>query len=220
MARSIGLRFINQADAKTLLLATAGHRLEALFSVALSLGLRRGEAIGLRWRDVDFGVGNLRVTNSLERIKGKGVRLSELKTERAQRTLRIPQVCAAALKRQRARQDVDRQWAGNRWIEGDFVFATRIGTPLQPEMVTREFKAALRAARLPEVRFHSLRHSCASLLLALGVHPKLVQETLGHSTYQLTMDTYSHMIPELRTEVADRMGRNTFNSHQISHQNG
>jgi integrase len=76
---------------------------------------------------------------------------------------------------------------------------------MQPEMVTREFKAIIAASGLPDMRLHDLRHSCATLLLAQGVHPKLVQETLGHSIYQLTMDTYSHMIPQLRNEVADRM---------------
>jgi integrase len=85
------------------------------------------------------------------------------------------------------------------------VFTTGVGTPVIPDEISREFPSVLKEANLPKIRFNDLRHSCATLLLSLGVSAKLVQETLGHSTYQLTMDTYSHMIPALRNEVADRM---------------
>jgi integrase len=197
--------FLSPDQAKAFLLFTADHRQEALFSVALSLGLRRGEIVGLRWQDIDLAAGMLRVTHSLERIKGSGLQLGDLKSENAQRALRLPQVCVLALARQKENQRKAREWCGARWKETDFVFTTSVGTPMQPEMVTREFKRAIAASGLPDMRLHDLRHSCATLLLAQGVHPKLVQETLGHSTYQLTMDTYSHMIPQLRNEVADRM---------------
>ena len=105
----------------------------------------------------------------------------------------------------RASQQVQRQWAGKKWKDLDFVFTLRHGTPVSPDDISSSFPAVLAAAKLPRVRFHDLRHSCASLLLSLGVSAKLVQETLGHSTYQLTMDTYSHVIPALRNEVADKM---------------
>jgi integrase len=196
---------LSPEQAKAFLLFSANHPQEALFSVALSLGLRRGEIIGLRWQDVDFTVGSLRVTHSLERVKGKGLQLGDPKSAKAQRVLRLPLVCVQALTRQKEKQRVAREWCGAGWKEAGFVFTTSVGTPMQPEMLTREFKAAIAAAGLPDMRLHDLRHSCATLLLAQGVHPKLVQETLGHSTYQLTMDTYSHMIPQLRNEVADRM---------------
>ena len=196
---------LSPEQAKAFLLFSDGHPQEALFSVALSLGLRRSEIVGLRWQDIDFVAGTLRVTHSIERIKGKGLQLGELKSTKAQRVLRLPLVCVQALTRQKEKQRVAREWCGASWKEADFVFTTGIGTPMQPEMLTHEFKAAIAAAGLPNMRLHDLRHSCATLLLAQGVHPKLVQETLGHSTYQLTMDTYSHMIPQLRNEVADRM---------------
>jgi integrase len=102
-------------------------------------------------------------------------------------------------------QDKERKWAGSKWRDGDFVFTTSLGRPMHPDDISRLLPAVLKAAKLPIVRFHDLRHSCATFLLSLGVHAKLVQETLGHSSYQLTMDTYSHMIPALRNEVADRM---------------
>jgi integrase len=147
----------------------------------------------------------LNVRYSLERVKCEGLRLSEPKSERAKRELRIPQLCLMALLSHRETQNKERQWAGSKWQDGDFVFTTGLGTPMHPDDISRLFPTVLKAAKLPKVRFHDLRHSCATLLLSLGVHAKLVQETLGHSSYQLTMDTYSHMIPALRNEVANRM---------------
>lgn len=176
-----------------------------LLATAISLGLRRGELLGLRWCDVDLDECSVRVNHSLERSKGAGLILCQPKSEKAKRQLRLPAITVQALREQRERQSMARQWAGTRWREGDYVFTTGIGTPLPPEKVNGELTAVLTAAKLPRIRFHDLRHSCASLLLSLGVHPKLVQETLGHSTFQLTMDTYSHVIPALRNEVADRM---------------
>jgi integrase len=192
-------------QAKDLLRFLRGHRYEALFTVALTMGTRRGETLGLRWRDVDLENGRLEVRHSLESVKGLGLRLSQPKTERAKRTLRIPQVCVAALVKQKLAQLSQKQWAGSKWGDGDFVFTSSLGGPVQPDEVSHVFPEILEEAKLPRVRFHDLRHTCASLLLSLGVPAKLVQETLGHSTYQLTMDTYSHMIPALRDEVANRM---------------
>ena len=147
----------------------------------------------------------LRVCHSLERVKGEGLRLSEPKSTKARRELRIPQICLTSLIAHKSAQAKQRQWAGNKWREGEFAFTTSVRTPVHPDDLSRELPRTLAAAKLPKVRFHDLRHSCASLLFSLGVHPNLVQETLGHSSYQLTMDTYSHMIQALRNEVADRM---------------
>jgi integrase len=207
LPRSVKYRptILTPEQANTLLTSLACSRYEALFTAALTLGLRRGETLGLRWRDVDLEHGFVEVRHSLERVKGNGVRLGEPKSARAVRTLRLPQICLSALIRHREQQEKQKQWAGSRWHDDDFVFTTSIGTPMQPDTVTREFAKTLTEVKLPKVRFHDLRHSCATLLFSLGVHPKLVQERLGHSTFQLTMDTYSHMIPALRNEVADRM---------------
>lgn len=192
-------------QARVFLAAAKSHRNGSLLTTAITLGLRRGEILGLRWTDVDLQEGMLHVRHSLEREKGAGLRLSPPKSERAKRSLRLPAITLQALVEQRDRQEVDRQWAGSRWKDLDFIFTTSIGSPLPPEKVNGELSAVLTAAKLPKIRFHDLRHTSATLLLSLGVHPKLVQETLGHSTFQLTMDTYSHMMPTLRNEVADRM---------------
>jgi integrase len=196
---------LTPAQAKQFLVSLAGHRNEALFTVALTMGLRRGELLALRWSDIDLKNAKLEVRHSLERVKGEGLRLSEPKSNKAKRELRIPQICLSSLASHKMAQAKQREWAGSNWQDNDFVFTTNIGTPIHPDDLSRELPAALAAAKLPRVRLHDLRHSCATLLLSLGVHRKLVQETLGHSTFQLTMDTYSHMIPALRNEVADRM---------------
>jgi integrase len=131
--------------------------------------------------------------------------LDEPKSRSAKRLLRLPKVCAAALLKQRKAQVEQRRWAGAAWRESDYVSTNGNGGPIAPEVVTREFAAALKDAGLRSIRFHDLRHSCATLLLVQGVHPKLVQDTLGHSSFQLTMDTYSHSLPSLKTEVASKM---------------
>ena len=105
-----------------------------------------------------------------------------------------------AFQRHRAQQEIRRTWAGATWSEAGFVFISSVGTPLQPDDISRMLGPLLKAAGLPKVRFHDLRHSCACLLLSLGVHAKLVQGTLGHSSYQLTTDIYSHVTPALRTK--------------------
>ena len=181
------------------------ERLEALFSVLIMLGLRRGEALGLRWCDLDLETGMLFVRHSLERIKGKGLMLAEVKSEKSRRDLRIPRLVLIALLRHQERQQKEREWCGSKWKKSGHVFTTTIGTPLVPEEANQTLDRVLLVAKLPKIRIHDLRHSAATILLALGTHPKLVQEMLGHSTFTLTMNTYSHVLPSLRNEVADRM---------------
>lgn len=192
-------------EARRLLEVVAPHRLGALFSVALAVGLRQGEALGLRWEDVDLEEGTLAVRKTLQRIDGKFV-LVEPKTVRSRRTIALPSAAVDALRRHRARQMEDRLMAGSMWKDDwGLVFTTATGRPLQGTNVTRTFQQLLAKAALRRQRFHDLRHSCASLLLAQGVHPRVVMETLGHSQIGLTMNTYSHVLPPLQREAAVRM---------------
>ena len=147
----------------------------------------------------------MRVRYSLQRMPGRGLELVEPKTTRSRRTLALPTSTAAALQEHRKRQLAERLWAGSRWQEGDYLFTTSVGTPMIGSDVTRRFQALLRGAGLPAMRFHDLRHGAASLLLAQGVHPRVVMEMLGHSTITLTMNVYSHVIPDLQREAAERM---------------
>lgn len=173
--------------------------------MALSTGLRKGEVLGLRWVDIEFDENTLRVNNALERRKGVGLVLSPPKSARSQRALHMPAITVSALREQQERQALARTWAGSSWKEQGFVFTTSKGTPLPPEDVNPELKMLLRAAKLPNIRTHDLRHSAAVLLLSQGVHIKLISELLGHSTITLTGNTYLQSLPAMRNEVAARM---------------
>jgi integrase len=181
-----------------------GHRLEALFSVALSLGLRQGEVLGLRWQDVDLEKRTLAVRFQLQRIESK-LQLVEPKTARSARTLMLPAVAVSALAAHKSRQDTERLVAGTRWIETGMVFTTSIGTMLDARSLLKAFYKIMTTSDLPRVRFHDLRHSAATLLLAQGVHPRVVMDLLGHSSIAVTLDTYSHVIPDMQRESASQM---------------
>jgi integrase len=198
------MRPLDPSEARRLLDAVRGDRLEALYAVALALGLCQGEALGLRWQDVDLDAGILQVRVALQRIRGGEPRLVEPKTRQSRRVLPLPSSIAAHLRAHRTRQGEDRRaagdaWQGERW---DLVFCTGDGRPLDARHVVRYFKAHLKKAGLPDIRFHDLRHSCASLLIAQGVHPRVVMELLGHSTIALTMNTYAHVLPEAQRQAA------------------
>lgn len=191
-------------QARQLLAAARGDRLEALYVVALGLGLRQGEVLGLRWEDVDLERGTLSVRRQLQRTGGT-LQLVPLKTERSRRTLPLPAFVLEALRRHRARQLEERLALGAAWQEHGLVFATERGTPLEPRNVLRRYHTLLARAGLPRKRFHDLRHSAASLLLLQGVDLRVVMETLGHSQISLTANTYAHVAQALKREAAERM---------------
>lgn len=191
-------------EARTFLRAIRGHRLEALFTVALALGLRQGEALGLRWEDINFNAGTLRVNNQLQRID-KRLILVPPKTAKSRRSLVMPPLIVDALLEHQKRQVAERLWAGSSWHETGLVFANRTGGPIQAKRVIEQFHDALQRAGMRRIRFHDLRHSCATLLLVQGVSPRVVMEVLGHSEIALTMNAYSHVVPELQHDAARRM---------------
>src|SRR5713226_6368859 len=192
------------AEARVFLDSIAGERLEALYSVALTMGLRQGEALGLRWQDVDLELGYLRISKQLQRVHG-APQLVEPKTAMSRRTLAMPPMITKSLEQHRVRQRQERSNAGNRWAETDLVFASTEGKPLDGTAISKGFHRLLERAGLQQRRFHDLRHSCATLLLVQGVSPRVVMDLLGHSQIGLTMNTYSHVIPDLRRDAADRM---------------
>jgi integrase len=201
-ARRPEIRPLDPDQIRAFLTAAAGDRLEALYTVAVAVGLRQGEALGLRWEDVDLDGATLQVRHALQRIEGR-MQLVEPKTDKSKRTIALPAVAVTALRAHRTRQLEERLWAGSRWQEWGLVFTSTIGTPLDGTNVTKGFQRLLHKAGLPHQRFHDLRHACATLLLVQGTHPRVVMEVLGHSQIGLTMNTYSHVMPSLRREAAE-----------------
>jgi len=187
-------------DQVTALLAAAkGHRLEALLMVAVGTGMRLGEIFALQWRNVDLVRAAIHVRQTLTEIGGT-LTLNEPKTPKSRRRIDLPKSVVVALEahRQRMRE--------KGFGEASWVFTNTTGGPLRRgHFQTNVFKPLLKAARLPDIRFHDLRHTSASLLLAAGVHPKIVQERLGHSQIGITLDIYSHVLPTMGLEAAAKL---------------
>jgi integrase len=201
------MRPLSSKEARTLLetARAVGDRFEALYVLAITTGLRRGELLGLRWEDADLERGVLRVGRALVREGGRHLP-GETKTKRGRRQIRLTSRAVSALKTHRKKQLEERMKSDGAYEDHGLVFATYIGTPVNPEnLVKRSFKPLLERAGLPEIRFHDLRHTCATLLLGGGVHPKLVQELLGHATIAMTLDTYSHYLPSMGDQTARAM---------------
>ena len=196
-----------------LLAVTRDHRQEALFLLALATGMRRGELLGLKWQDINFQAEMLQIRRILTRVptkvkKPQGATYveAEPKTEKGRRSILLPQFVLEALKQHRARQSEARLKAGVEWQEHDYVFCTSVGTHLHPTRdVLNQLKVLLAKAGLPAIRFHDLRHSSATMLLSMGVHPKIVQEILGHSQISMTLDTYSHVLPTMQKEAMSKL---------------
>jgi len=191
-------------EAQKFLAAIRGDRHESLYLVALASGLRQGEILGLRWEDIDLDSGTLVVRFALQRVNKK-LRLVEPKTPKSRRVIKLPQVTITALQAHKINQEQERLAADKHWKETGLVFTTRVGTAVDARRLLTKFGKILSNAKLRHIRFHDLRHSCATLLLAQGVHPRIVMDLLGHSQISLTMNTYSHIIPAMQNEVAERM---------------
>jgi integrase len=188
-----------------LLSAARGDRLEALYVLAIHTGLRQGELLGLKWDDVDLEEGTLQVRRTLTTAKG-GLVLSTPKTKGSRRTVKLTQSAIEALRSHLQRQlgEIDR--AGSLWEENGLIFASEKGEPLDRRgTVKYQFKKLLKCAGLPDIRFHDLRHTCATLLLGRNVNPKIVSEMLGHASIAITLDTYSHVLPNMQNEAAKAM---------------
>ncbi len=155
---------------------------------------------------LDLERGTLRVGRSLVREGGRQT-VGETKTRRGRRQVNLTPRTVSALKAHRKRQLEERIRLAGLHEDYGLIFSTRVGTPVNPEnLVKRSFKPLLRRADLPEIRFHDLRHTCATLLLGRGVHPKLVQELLGHATIAMTLDNYSHYLPSMGDQASGAMG--------------
>lgn len=182
-----------------LLVTAAGDRLEALYVMAIGAGMRSGELLGLQWADIDLKAGSLSVRRTLIELGGKQS-YGEPKSASGKRAIRLPGVVVSALWAHKARMMAEGH-AGN-----PLVFVTTEGTPiLRSDLRRHSWLPLLKKADLPTIRFHDLRHTSATLLLGEGVHPKIVQERLGHSTVTLTLNTYSHVMPSMQEDAASKL---------------
>ncbi|HUY09181.1 MAG TPA: site-specific integrase [Candidatus Dormibacteraeota bacterium] len=193
-------------ECSRILRGASAFGLEAVVALALGLGLRQGEVLGVRWRDIDLDGSTVRVQMALQLVQGV-YSLVEPKTARSRRTLPMPDFVRDAVARRRSEQDADRIRAGELWhetIEG-LAFTTAVGSPRNGPALTHTFHRLLEAERVPQRTFHTLRHSAATLMLGAGVDLKTVSTVLGHSQIGLTADTYASTLPGLKLEAASRM---------------
>jgi len=199
---------LSTQQVRTLLSAARGDRYEALYEVAIATGMRQSELLGLRWEDVDLDAqptGLIRVRSQLSRRQGSWT-WKDPKTKRSRRQIAVPAPVVEALRRHRARQAEERLRLGSVWKDHNLVFCNLIGDPLHGTYVLRCLFKLLASAGLPRIRFHDLRHTAATLLLSARVNPKVVSEMLGHATIAITLDIYSHVLPDMQQDAALAMG--------------
>jgi integrase len=196
---------LNREQVRALFEAAREDRLEALYVGAVTAGLRRGELQGLKWEDLDLEAGTLQVRRTLSEPRG-GYIFEAPKSGKG-RNIRLTQRAKAALREHRKRQLEEQMRVSILWQENGLVFPSSVGTPLSGGNLNRAFKALLKRAELPEkTRFHDLRHTCATLLLKQGVNSKLVQDLLGHADASLTLNVYSHVLPDMGDIAAGARG--------------
>jgi integrase len=202
------MQVLSAEQARTLLSAIAGDPLEALYVLAITTGMRRGELLALHWADVDVEAGSLQVRYTVQHVKGGAYTFSQPKTLRSRRKIALSQTAIEALRAHRERQQAEREALGPAWHDEDLVFTTPIGSAVRGNhLLQRHFAPLLCKAGLPAIRFHDLRHTAATLLLLQGVHPKVVSEMLGHSTVSMTLDTYSHVLPDMQRDATAAFDR-------------
>jgi integrase len=191
-------------QARMLLNHVKEHRLEVLLTVALTTGMRRGEILALRWSDINLEEGSIQVKRTVDYITHYGYVETEPKTARGRRKILLSSFVVEMLNAHRSAQMEERYKAGDKWIDKNLVFCGLLCDFFNPNYLLRVFKKILEDAGLPRMRFHDLRHSAATILLSMNVHPKVVQEMLGHSTINMTLDTYSHVLPSMQKDIAER----------------
>ena len=186
-------------------------RLYAAFLMDIGTGMRRGELLALRWQDIDLKKGVAHIRRSLGRVKAEGGQtktalvFDEPKTSKSKRDVPLPGEVIRELKEHRKRQLQEKLLFGQAYQDNDLVFATEDGKPIDPDNFGKRYARLLDKAGIPHVALHNLRHTCATLLLEAGEHPKVVQELLGHTKVSTTLDLYSHVRPELLEQAAEKL---------------
>jgi integrase len=207
--RRAEMRTWTAAELRAFLEHVAGERLAALWMLAASTGMRRGELLGLRWVDVDLELARVAVRQTVVQA-GRQVVVSEPKTSRGRRSIALDPRTVAALRAWRAAQVAERLAWGGAWTDSGLVFTREDGTPLHPEWLSDAFAWRVGRAGLPPIRLHDLRHTHASLGLAAGIPVKVMSERLGHTSSSFTADAYQHVTPALEEQAAATVARLVF----------
>jgi integrase len=201
-ARRVEMRTWTAEQVGIFLASVREDRLYAAWLLLATLGMRRGELLGLRWADVDLNEGRIAIRHTLVMVDGKPA-MAEPKTAKGRRSLTLAPEVLDSLRVHHAHQVAERLSQGTDYSDSGLVITAEDGRPMHPETLSGVFVRRAKRAGLPPIRLHDLRHSVASILLARGVHPKVVSDMLGHATIALTLDTYSHVIPSLQQEAAN-----------------
>lgn len=198
------LNFLTQDQAATLLQEVKANKLEALLTVAITTGLRRGELLALRWQDINFELGTIQVKRAVSYHQVYGYVESEPKTSRSRREIMLASFVIDVLTKHQQQQKEQRLAAGGDWTDKNLIFTNATGDFYSPSTLVKAFRRFLKKVGLPTMRFHDLRHSAATILLTMKVHPKVVQEILGHSQITTTMDIYSHAMPSMQSDATEQ----------------
>ena len=196
------MRVLSPERAQRFLEAASDSPYHTFFYLALQTGARSGELLALRWEDLDLDAATLRIVRTARFTKGQGIVFSQPKTQRSRRPVALSPATVAVLREHRREQLEQRMQVGPGYEENDLVFADSLGRPIYDSTVRRVFYGVVKAADVGPLRVHDLRHSAATLMLQAGVNVKVISERLGHATVSITLDTYSHVLPDMQREAA------------------
>lgn len=197
------MKFLDEVQVNRFLAAAKGDRHETLYHLEIATGLRQSEILALRWKDLDWEKRTLLVQHQLSRNFKEGKYFTQPKTRSGRRTIILGKKTIEKLREHWIRQLEEKKLASNRWIENDFLFPSTVGTPINQSNLYHSFKSLLQKSDLPDIRFHDLRHTAATLMLNHGVPAIIVSRRLGHSRVSVTLDIYGHLIPEMQDEAAE-----------------
>ena len=203
--KSKEIKTLDENQARAFLSVVLGTRFDGLFWMAITTGLRKSELIAIKWSDLDWSNKQLKIQRQIQYFPKEGPVFCELKSKSGKRTIVLSDEVIEKLHQHADIQDMERSFAGDRWKENDLMFSTEIGTPIGYHCIFSRFKEVLKLAGLPDMRFHDLRHTAATLMLKQGVHPKIAQERLGHSNIIMTLNTYSHVLPSMQEEMEKKL---------------
>lgn len=197
------MQVLDDVQVRNLLLAAKGSWMETILQLAITTGMRFGELLGLKWSDLNWETRQLQIQRQAKRIIGQGIVFSEPKTKAGRRTIVLGKSTVKLLRKHWLDQQSMINKLESGWEDLDLIFPSKIGTAIDQSNVTKLFKELLKKANLPEIRFHDLRHTSATLMLKQGINPKIVQERLGHSDISMTLNCYSHVLPSMQEEAAE-----------------